>query len=376
VDLWQEALEITGSGLTMRRPSWCKAQKDAKQVLSLEWWKAEVSLEMEVRDCVGRVVVPHHSVKGCVQGSGTLPDIVEIALLRLQPGQSCEVCCQKLSFRTWDLAEPNLPLYLRIWMISRSKASAGSSLEGLQEVLQHAKLLIKQKRFLLALLKLRSLCNTPAPLERFNEETLRLLCICEHRLGLPAKESADALVKCRFRSKNLVLRARIRMSSEPALALCDLKTASQLDPTFVSSELVRRAKQQLKRQRRAARWFDGHGVDERIEQASSPYICNQCNRLRNGHKGEPGSKMEGKYLCEDCWKCWSTIRHSQQKELTRQVEKATYSDYSTGTDELPSLDDTPQDWDSRHPMWNRENVDRPNWQRLHAPSVDFHHSGL
>ena len=49
-------------------------------------------------------------------------------------------------------------------------------------------------------------------------------------------------------------------------------------------------------------------------------------------------------------------------ELERRIEKATYSDYSTGTEELPSLDDVPQDWDSRHPMWNRENLERPDWQ--------------
>ena len=353
-DLWEEALQITGTGLTMRRP--IGEATGMAEVLCPEWWKVEVSLEMEVTDSIGRFVVPR-SRKKHVQGDGTLPDVVEMSLLCLQPGQSCEVCCQKASLCTLLAESSNLPLYVRIWLLSRSESRNSLHLQ----VLEHSRLLMKQKRFLLALLKLRSLC-THELLGQFKEEMLKLLCICEHHLGLPAaKVSADALVKGNRNAKYLVLRARINLSSEPSKAVHDLNMASELDPTLVNDRFLRRAKHEMKRERRAKQWFDGRDVEDRIAKARSPDICHQCNRLCNGRKGT--SSMDRKYLCQECWTCWSTIRQSQQKELDRQVEKATYSDYSTGTDELPSLDDTPQDWNSRHPMWDRENRDRPNWRR-------------
>ncbi|OLQ06328.1 hypothetical protein AK812_SmicGene10421 [Symbiodinium microadriaticum] len=102
-----------------------------------------------------------------------------------------------------------------------------------------------------------------------------------------------------------------------------------------------------------------------LKQARSAVLCFQCGRLRSdGHVGEAGSKMAGRYLCEECWSCFRKIRRCQQLELDRRVEKATYSDYSTATDELPSLEDVPQDWDRRHPMWQRSNETNPDWQLL------------
>eukprot|EP00439_Symbiodinium_sp_Y106_P044125 s2843_g5.t1 len=99
--------------------------------------------------------------------------------------------------------------------------------------------------------------------------------------------------------------------------------------------------------------------------ARSALLCFQCGRLRSGgHVGEAGSKMAHRYLCEECWSCFRKIRRCQQLELDRRVEKATYSDYSTATDELPSLEDVPQDWDRRHPMWQRSNETNPDWQLL------------
>merc|ERR1711972_54980 len=92
-------------------------------------------------------------------------------------------------------------------------------------------------------------------------------------------------------------------------------------------------------------------------------MCDQCNRYRpGGRHADTGSKWSGQYYCAECWECWVKIRRSQQRELDKRVEKATYSDYGTHTDELPSLDDVPKEWDSYHPMWHRNTEHRPDWQ--------------
>ncbi|CAE8632699.1 unnamed protein product, partial [Polarella glacialis] len=105
-------------------------------------------------------------------------------------------------------------------------------------------------------------------------------------------------------------------------------------------------------------------TQERTAEATDEKVCVQCNQLRPEGKrvDDAASKWSGQYVCTECWECSRKIRRSQQKELDRRVEQATYSDYTTHTDELPSLDDTPQDWDSYHPMWRRERTDCPDWQ--------------
>ena len=368
VNLWQDVLEISGHGLTMRRPitRLQATSKRRKQALSPLWWNGEVSVELEICDCTGHVIIPSSRIF-CLQGDGDLPDAVELSLLCLQPGESCEVCCHTASLATELAKLSDLPLLFRVGLLSRSdiqEYNCTTCLQSLSKILRHARLLFKQKRFLLALLKLRSLRNAQLPSKKLNEESLRLLCLCGHHLNLSAaKQWADQLVDCSFLAQHLVLRARVRLFTEPQEALRDLKTAFELDRASVDSSLVQRAKQQLKRQRRAAQWFDGKDADERTLEAGSQYVCYQCNRLRkNGRVGTTGSKLEGKYLCNECWRCWSVIRYSQQMELDRRLEKAAYSDYSTATDELPSLDERPQDWDSHHPMWKRVNEQRPGWQ--------------
>ncbi|CAK9035643.1 Uncharacterized protein SCF082_LOCUS21377 [Durusdinium trenchii] len=365
-DLWHEALGIPGHGLTLRRPN---GQGRPEEVAVEE---ADVSLDIEV--CDGhhghQVLVPRHR-KSCVQGSGALPDAVEMCLWCLQPGQSAEVC-QNANFGKLETFEgpehPGFPLFFRVWLHSRAHpgSSGPETATPMASSLHKAKVALKEKRFLLALLRLHSFWQTlkfTTPDNSLQEDFLRQLLICEHRLGLQtARRTANQLVQLHDSARNLMLRARVRLATEASRALRDITKAMELDPSCCDPQLLQRAKKHVKRQKRTRRWFDGRDVEERSLEAHDPHRCFQCHRVRDGHTGEMGTKMERKYLCKDCWQCWWKIRRCQEAELKRQVEKATYSDYSTATDELPSLDDKPRDWDSRHPMWNRQSAERPDWQ--------------
>ena len=320
VDLWEEALGVAGRGLTIRRPM---------QECPLESG-AHVSFELE-----------GHSLQH-LSPSDSLPEAVELSVECLLPGESCEVSVSHKGLR------PDLRL-LRVWRhLPDSKPAT----------LEDAKRSFREGRFASAALKLKKL----QPLDQDLEEVLRLLCICQCRLGLPASETADQLVSRYRKARHLELRARIQLQTRPHQALKDMEEAMRLDPKSDQRLLVR-AKQQMKRQRRSQRWFDGHEVEQRSLAANSLELCQQCNRASpECEMGEPGSKMEGRRLCKECWGCWRRIRRYQTLELERQVERATFSDYSTATDDVASLDDVPQPWDSRHPMWSRENPARPDWQ--------------
>ena len=370
LDLWQEVFLVELSGLTLRRlPRPALEALEAGALCGRTGDLGdEVCLDLEVLDGCRRVVIARQT-RRCVQGGGSLPDAVEMSLWCLEPGQAGEVCCQDARFGNVELFQGLenhcLPLFFRVWL--RSRVEVPTDQRSFASTLKHAKEALKQKRFLLGLLRLRSLqttCETGSMGESSQEDFLRQLCICEHRLGLASAEvTANRLVQQHVSARHLMLRARLRVASKPAQALRDIEKALEMDPKRADPKLLQRARKELKRQQRTSRWFDGQDADERTLQASNPHACHQCNQVRqHGHVGESGSKMEGKYLCRDCWQCWLKIRRFQKLELDRQVEKATNSDYSTATDELPSLDDKPQDWDSRHPMWNRENPKRPDWQ--------------
>lgn len=152
----------------------------------------------------------------------------------------------------------------------------------------------------------------------------------------------------------------------------DTRTSSTLHKKHCESagaksrQLPSRRRREEQKRRRAARWFDGAGCMERTRAASDARVCSQCTRLcQEGLLPQSPQAVAGRYFCRSCWECWSKIRRSQQKHLDRRVEKATYSDYSTATDELPSLDEAPKSWDSHHPMWSREHQGKPNWQLSH-----------
>ncbi|CAJ1393516.1 unnamed protein product [Effrenium voratum] len=338
LDLCQQTFgcEASAVRVTLRRP--------ANQPLNCgACAPAEVELELELADSRARRLSQRRM--RCKQGC--LPDAVELALPWLGVGQRCELS-GRLDLER--LAAPEEAACLRVLLLARGEPVP------LEEVEQQAKVLFKAKRFLPALLLL-----TAADHPHASQAWLRRRCHCELRLGLAAAAASSArLVARRPSAQHLLLRARARLSQEPAEAVKDIERAAQVDATCRHQKLLSRAQWQLKRQQRARRWFDGNEAFERSREANSSQRCFQCQRLRAGHMGS--GKMEGRYLCTECWECWSKIRRCQQAELERRIEKATYSDYSTGTEELPSLDDVPQDWDSRHPMWNRENLERPDWQ--------------
>ncbi|CAE7873183.1 PLGG1, partial [Symbiodinium sp. KB8] len=210
----------------------------------------------------------------------------------------------------------------------------------------HAIALLRGNRPLLALLKLAAVfvrsSGASSLATRLHRECLQLRCVAELRLGFSSAEaSAAALLDQHGRTcRHLNLHARAVMARNPSAAVDDLLAASQLNPGCATTRrLLKRAERLVERAQRAQRWFDGRGADKRTAEARSAVLCFQCGRLRSdGHVGEAGSKMAGRYLCEECWSCFRKIRRCQQLELDRRVEKATYSDYSTATDELPSLE--------------------------------------
>lgn len=316
---------MAGHGLTIRRPiQECSAEQSSTE--------AHASFEVD-----------GHSPQHLSPGDG-VPEAVELSLECLEPGGSCEVSISHAGLR------PDLRL-VRVWRHSRDSCKPVT--------LEDAKTAFREQRFASAALKLQKLQTLEQDLE---EVRLRLLCICQCRLGLPASSTANQLVSRYPKASHLELRARIQLQTHPLQALKDMEEAMRLDPRSDRKLLVS-AKRQMKRQRRSQRWFDGHEVEQRSQAANSLELCQQCNRTSSDCEvGEPGSKMEARRLCKECWECWRRIRRYQQLELERQVEKATFSDYSTATDEVASLEDVPQQWDSRHPMWSRESAERPDWQ--------------
>eukprot|EP00933_Yihiella_yeosuensis_P017467 TRINITY_DN14582_c0_g2_i1.p1 TRINITY_DN14582_c0_g2~~TRINITY_DN14582_c0_g2_i1.p1 ORF type:complete len:310 (-),score=60.46 TRINITY_DN14582_c0_g2_i1:69-998(-) len=182
-----------------------------------------------------------------------------------------------------------------------------------------------------------------------------------------ARATAEELiVEDDFSVRSLTLRGRATLQAgDPQTAKKDFLKALELDPRCKrAKQLLVAARRELRKQRRAALWFDGKGVEGRSSAAVDARVCGQCQQLQREGLDEEAVSA-GKYLCRSCWECWRKIRRSQEKELQKRVEKATYSDYSTHTDELPSLDEAPKEWDSNHPMWSRDCPDRPDWQLEH-----------
>ncbi|CAE7486397.1 PLGG1 [Symbiodinium sp. CCMP2592] len=368
IDLVQHVLQVGNrSEMTLRWPLW----QEAPEAAPIQGSRCVVTLELEAFDLMSRPTSKR--VLHCRQGSGELPDCVELALAVLGPKQRAELRCAKApGLAGWP--DASAPALFRVAVLNRTCESAEChDLEQqLREDKDHAGALLKGNRPLLALLKLAALSArgssaSPLPTE-LQRECLQLRCVAELRLGFASAEaSAAALLDEHGRScRHLNLHARAIMARDPSAAVDDLLAALQLKPGCATTErLLKRAERLLERAQRAQRWFDGRGAEKRTAEARSALLCFQCGRLRSdGHVGEAGSKMADRYLCEECWSCFRKIRRCQQLELDRRVEKATYSDYSTATDELPSLEDVPQDWDRRHPMWQRSNETNPDWQLL------------
>jgi len=161
----------------------------------------------------------------------------------------------------------------------------------------------------------------------------------------------------------LILKGRALLPSCPEEARAAFQHAISLSPADQKArDFLERARVEIRRSRRAAMWFDGTGTEARSTQANSEHLCFQCTRyLPGGRVAEQSSKWHGQYFCSECWETWTKIRVYQQQDLDKRVDKAIHSDYSTHTDELPSLDDVPKDWDAAHPMWHRRGTE-VDWQ--------------
>lgn len=353
-----------------------------------------VKVRIEAQDHWGSLLLPRQTLE-YVHGLGEQADCIEMAVGCMDAGESCDVQCHSRAALVGGpslLKDPWLPASFRLFLESfEPDAEFGASPVNLtlqQRMCWAGKLrrtaveLQRRGRHYLARrLYLRILAAIglgAAPLgdvgRRRAVAELRRHCLvqttsCELKLELAssARASADALLKEHGPSAcALTLRGRALLGLAPPLAVADFREVLRLDPASGRAQrLLQRAQQQVKQQRRAQKWFDGRGIETRTAEANDKQVCVQCNRFKPGGRiADDGSKWDGQYFCSECWECWVKIRRCQQRELDRRVDQAVHSDYSTHTDELPSLDDEPKEWDALHPMWARPG-EKQAWQLAH-----------
>lgn len=350
-------------------------------------------LYVEAYDRQGEVLLPKAKTE-YVHGCGEQPDCIELAVATMEVGEMCEVRCSwkdamnggKMGLST----EVALPVSWRLQLVSAIKVSlqpdAATMATGCQvhdwhaQRLRHvAAELFRQKRFLLALLKYEMLIKLLGRATGCNQrqrhfvtelrrscQTQAINCFLHLSWFQEASERVAAVMEEHgISAKLLVLEGRACLKRDPSKALRSFLRAVKMDPSSARPrQLYTKAKEELRRKRRADRWFGGKDAAPRTLEANDPRCCAQCNRCRpmGWHDDDKLSKTHGRYMCVECWECWAKIRCAQQEELERRVDKAVHSDYSTHTDDLPSLDDVPRSWDERHPMWNRQRMDKLQWQ--------------
>mmetsp|Transcript_144606 Transcript_144606/g.463336 ORF Transcript_144606/g.463336 Transcript_144606/m.463336 type:complete len:355 (+) Transcript_144606:212-1276(+) len=323
----------------------------------------------------------------------------------MEVGEACEVRCAwrpalvgGAAVLPFSDAEPQLPVSFRLLLVEVSAVGSdcgnscgqpGEALIGASPLCHAASLLSqcaplrRQRRHFLArdrygmILELLKGCSGP--------RAVKLLCdalaarsTAEVRLGLDAeaRRDAEALVEAEGRTvRALSALGEALLRRAPEAARQELEVAARLGGSR-ARQLLERALRVERHRRRAAAWFDGEGAEERSAQAGSGQVCHQCKQYRPDGRlvDESHKQWAGKWFCESCWECWGKIRRSQQRELDRRVENAVHSDYSTHTDELPSLEDTPKDWDGYHPMWHRARQDMPAWQVAHLSAERRQHA--
>jgi len=338
-----------------------------------------VQLQLEAYDARGRLLLPRQTLR-YIHGTGKQAESVELAVATMLVGESCDVRCYwRPGIRGGPqlCADPWFPVSYRLTL-----ESVMEDVEDIQNTPSHAGKLAQEAaclhragRHLLACHMYKDaaqklevewpmLSKEMRPLHR---RCLAGIARCELQLGLwrQALASADALLaEHGSYTQASLLRAAAMVVLDPEAAMAGLLELTQREPqSHRAQRLLARAWKKVKKQRRARRWFDGQGTEERTAAAKSSQVCYQCGLLKpGGQLSENGSKWGVRYYCPDCWECWRRIRRCQQRELERRVDKAVHSDYSTHTDELPSLDEAPPEWDAYHPMWHRERQECPDWQ--------------
>lgn len=354
-----------------------------------------VKVRIEAQDRWGALLFARQTLE-YVHGIGEQADCIDVAIGCMAAGESCDIQCHSRAALVGGpplLQDPWLPASFHVFLESFvPNAESGASLADLplqQRMRWAGKLrlaaadLQRQGRHYLARrLYLRILAAIGPGVSPMGDvgrrravAELRRHCLvqsasCELKLELPslARASANAVLNENGPSAcALTLRGRALLTLDPCSAVTDFREVLRLDPASRRAErLLERAQQQVKRQRRAKKWFDGCGIEARMSEANDKHVCVQCSRYRpGGHSADDCSKWDGQYFCSECWECWVKIRRSQQRELDRRVDQAVHSEYSTHTDELPSLDDVPKEWDDLHPMWARAG-EKQAWQLDHV----------
>eukprot|EP00439_Symbiodinium_sp_Y106_P046013 s2843_g5.t2 len=266
IDLVQHVLQVgNGSEMTLRWP----LSQEAPEAAPIQGSRCVVTLELEAFDLMRRPTSKR--VLHCRQGSGELPDCVELALAVLGPKQHAELRCAKAhGLAGWPDAPA--PALFRVAVLNRTcePAECQDLEQQLREDKDHAVALLKGNRPLLALLKLAAIsarCSGASALPtELQRECLQLRCVAELRLGFASAEaSAAALLDEHGRScRHLNLHARAVMARDPSAAVDDLLAASQLKPGCATTgRLLKRAERLLERAQRAQRWFDGRGAEKR-----------------------------------------------------------------------------------------------------------------
>lgn len=362
------------------------------------WDFGRVRLQVEAYDARGFLLIPRHTAT-YIHGQGEQADCIELAVSAMSVEEDCEVLCfwrPGIGPGPALQKDPWLPVSFRIRLESIDAGNDDICIDPVRMAFperlryagrakHNAALLCKQRRYVLAYEKYKGVLSflglVTAPLTdvrqrrmvaRMRRQCQLQVAACELKLELwdLAKQTVDAMLKENYvdmqntsSARLLVLRGRALLATDPQAAGNDFERAVALEPSNErASQWLARARKEVMRQRRAKKWFDGQGIDTRTAEANDAHVCFQCNRYRPGGRyANDKSKGDDHYYCLDCWECWIKIRRCQQRELDKRVDKAIHSDYSTHTDELPSLDDVPRDWDASHPMWNRDTA-RPDWQ--------------
>ena len=306
-------------------------------------------LELEAYDGLGALLLGRAEVS-YTHGLGEQADAVELAVASMAAGESCDVRCHwrpGLQGGESLPRDPWLPVSYRLRLLAVGApleppggldpaarlAAAGALRNAAADLRRRGRHLLARERYCAVLAAVGPVPPAAADARQRRAATgLRRHCLlhagdCELRLRMwgAALASAEALEKeCGPSAAALMLRGQALLTTDPPAARADFERALALEPASErAGRLLRLAEAGERRQRRAARWFDGDGVEARSAAASDPEVCAQCGRLgRGGRRAEDGSKFAGQHFCEECWECWGRIRRSQQRELDRRVDKA------------------------------------------------------